>query len=68
MGWKNHTSKQRADVAICQSFECSLVKYRMIRGISNDPRVIRVRALLGYRIELASDGAQTTECQSDPTM
>ena len=55
MGWKNHTSKQRADEAICQSFECSLVKY-VGNGFENC--VLRTaRALLGYRIEEASEGS-----------
>ncbi len=48
----NHTSKQRADRAICQSFECSLVNdedeqiKKRSRGIA--PAVI-ARALLGIQ-------------------
>ena len=58
MGWKNHTSKQDADLRKQRRvIECSLVKYRIIRVIRKDPRVIRVRALLGYRIEEASESS-----------
>ena len=50
MGWKNHTSKQRADAAKHLSFECSLVKETVgpvETGFASGPKRYE-RALLGY--------------------
>ena len=49
MGWKNHTSKQRADAAKHLSFECSLVnKERPVEtGFASGQKRYE-RALLGY--------------------